>query len=203
VVSNGQWNLLEFHWKTNTSGNNGIFEFWINDILIYSRSDLNFSGNPVNYVLFPSNNVALPNIGASAYYDEDDFAFSATGKIGAYGGSADTTPDVFTFTDQTGVSPGSTNNSDSVTSAGYDNTATLVLTGDASCKYSINGAAWATADNTVTVGDNVALQNVASSSYSTPVSCTLNLGGISDTFSRTTEAAVADTSLPRLIGNKR
>ncbi|MCL5884385.1 MAG: hypothetical protein M1377_03395 [Deltaproteobacteria bacterium] len=86
-------------------------------------------------------------------------------------------PAAFSFTDQAGVALGSTGNGDNVTVTGIDNTTTLVLTGDTSCKYSINGAAWATANDNVTLNDNVALQNVASANHSTAVSCTLNLGG--------------------------
>ena len=81
-----------------------------------------------------------------------------------------------------------------------DNTTTLALTGDASCKYSINGAAWATTGDNVSLNDNVALQNVASSSYSTAVSCTLNLGGVTDTWYVTTLAAVNDPAAPRFKG---
>jgi hypothetical protein len=109
----------------------------------------------------------------------------------------DTIPAAFSFTDQTGVALGSTNNSDNVTVTAIDNQTTLVLTGDASCKYSINGGEWATADDNVTLNDNVALQNVASGSYSTAVSCTLNLGGVTDTWSRTTLAPADDPVLPR------
>ena len=115
-------------------------------------------------------------------------------------GAEDVVPSAFTFTDQTGVALGSTGNSDNATVAGIDNQATLALTGDASCKYSINGAAWATADDNVTLNDNVALQNVASGSYSTAISCTLNLGGVTDTWSRTTLAAVSDPVAPRFKG---
>ena len=130
--------------------------------------------------------------GSDSVWDRGAYEFDS--------GAADTTPAAFSFTDNTGVALGSTGNSDNVTLTGFDNTTTLVLTGDASCKYSINGAAWATADDNVTVGDNVALQNVASSSYSTAVSCTLNLGGVTDTWSRTTLAAVSDPMAPRFKG---
>lgn len=134
--------------------------------------------------------------------DKAGVSRGSTWDIGAYQyeAGADTTPSAFSFTDQTGVALGSTNNSDNVTVAGIDNTTTLALTGDASCKYSINGAAWATADDNVTLNDNVALQNVASGSYSTAISCTLNLGGVTDTWSRTTLAAVSDPVAPRFKG---
>ena len=140
----------------------------------------------------------------SAYFTTDyaGNTRSGTWDIGAYEfGASDSTPDAFSFTDQTDVALGSTNNSDNVTTAGFDNTTTLALTGDASCKYSINGAAWATANDNITVGDNVALQNVASGAYSTAVSCTLNLGGVSDTWNVTTLAAVSDPQTPRFRGS--
>lgn len=116
-------------------------------------------------------------------------------------GAGDTTPSAFSFTDQTGVALGSTNNSDNVTLAGFDNTTTLVLTGDASCKYSINGAAWATANDNINVNDNVALQNVASGSYSTAIGCTLTVGGVANTgapWTRATLAAVESPTAPRM-----
>jgi hypothetical protein len=138
---------------------------------------------------------------AYLYVVDSTGAVNADGYAITFGDTgADTTPAAFSFTDQTGVALGSTNNSDNVTITGIDNTTTLTLTGDASCKYSINGAAWATANDNVSLNDNVALQNVASSSYSTAVSCTLNLGGVTDVWSRTTLAPANDPVLPRFQG---
>jgi hypothetical protein len=86
--STGTWAPIEFHHKTNTPGqNNGIFEMWLNGVLVFSKSNINFGGGGgVNKIKFPSNNQTLQN-GGCAYYDEDDFAFSTTGRIGPYSGS--------------------------------------------------------------------------------------------------------------------
>jgi hypothetical protein len=121
--------------------------------------------------------------------------------IGAYeSGGIDSTPAAFSFTDVTGATLSTVTTSDNVTVTGIDNTTTLTLTGTG-CEYSINGAAFATADDNVTLNDNVALRVTSSASHNTAVSCVLNIGGVTDTWSVTTLAAVADPQTPRFRGS--
>jgi hypothetical protein len=89
LLHDGSWQLFEYHFKTNTSGDNGIFEFWINDVLVFSKANINYGGGGIDRILFPSNNSTLRN-GRCMYYDQDDFAFSTTGRIGPYVGAVNT-----------------------------------------------------------------------------------------------------------------
>lgn len=114
---------------------------------------------------------------------------------GIYG--PDVVPSAFSFTDNTGAALSMEYTSDNVTVAGIDNTTTLSLTG-AGCEYSINGAAFATADDNVALNDNVALRVTSSGSYSTAKNCVLNLGGVTDTWYVTTLDAVNDPVAPRM-----
>lgn len=210
--ADGTWRMFEFHFKKPASGATGVFQAWVDGVNYVNKTDMDW-GTDTGWteIHFPSNHNQWQLSGCNPH-DVDDIAVAlptyagfvqdAQGRnmIGGLDAGPDTTPNAFSFTDQTGVALGSTNNSDNVTTAGFDNTTTLVLTGDASCKYSINGAAWATANDNITVGDNVALQNVASGAYSTAISCTLNLGGVTDTWSRTTLAATAAAVPQRFRG---
>ncbi|MFZ3043879.1 MAG: hypothetical protein WA058_02095 [Minisyncoccia bacterium] len=195
--SDGSWHYYEVHLKPDTNGVDGIAEMWVDNVLRNRHTGIGVGANKSTVWL--SWFINQSTIGTGGWVDVDDIAISTNGYIGPLG-SSDTTPSAFSFADQTGVALGSTNNSDNQAVTGIDNETTLALTGDASCKYSINGAAWATADDNVALNDNVALQNVASGSYSTAISCTLNLGGVTDVFSRTTLAASAAAVPQRFRG---
>lgn len=129
--------------------------------------------------------------------------------LGAYEyGGVDYTPAAFSFTDNTGVALVVTVYSTSVQVLAIDNGCSITLTGDASCRYQLNGAGdWLASGDNVVLNDNVALRATSSGSYSTAVSCTLNLGGVSDTWNVTTLAAIVDPAAPRnrgsFRGNKR
>jgi hypothetical protein len=57
------------------------------------------------------------------------------------------------------------------------------------CQYAINGSAWAGDAGMVNNGDTVQVRQIASGSYSTQTSLTLDIGGVTDTFSIWTGAA--------------
>src|SRR5688572_586902 len=100
-------------------------------------------------------------------------------------GGADTTPDAFSFTDQTGVGIVSTCTSNTITVAGIDAAATITITGG---EYSINGGAWTSSAGSVNNGDTVQVRHTSSAAYSTATNTALTIGGVSDTFTSTTEA---------------
>ena len=95
----------------------------------------------------------------------------------------DTAPDQFTFTDQTNVPVSSVITSDEITISGMNGAAVISIIGGA---YSINGGAYRSTSSIVHDGDKVTVQLTSSGSYSTKTDTTLNIGGVSDTFSVTT-----------------
>ncbi|MCG7931957.1 MAG: cadherin repeat domain-containing protein [Candidatus Thiodiazotropha lotti] len=101
---------------------------------------------------------------------------------------ADTTPDQFTFTDQTDVETDTLLTSNSITVLGVDVGENINLT-ITNGEYSINSGAWGTAATTVQLNDQIRVRNTSSSNYATSVNTTLNLNGVSDIFTLTTRAA--------------
>ena len=96
----------------------------------------------------------------------------------------DTTPNSFVFSDVTGAELNASH-SDSITVSGID-TATAISISDG--EYRIGSGAWMTAASTVNNGDVVSVRRNAASSYSSTVSATLTIGGVSDVFNITTKA---------------
>jgi hypothetical protein len=103
----------------------------------------------------------------------------------------DTTPDLFTFTDQTGIGLSQTVTSNSITVSGISCAAPISITGGT---YSINGGAYTNAAGAVNIGNTVTVRQTSSGSYSTTTNTTLTIGSVSDTFSVTTQAAPCDTT---------
>ena len=101
--------------------------------------------------------------------------------------AADTAPDAFAFTDQTGVTAGTAVTSNAITVAGINTAANISVTGG---DYSIgcNGTFTSTA-GTIQSGQTVCVRNTASTAASTAVNTTLTIGGVTDTFTSTTAAA--------------
>lgn len=98
----------------------------------------------------------------------------------------DTTPDQFTFTDQTNVAINTVITSNSFTVTGINNDTAISVTGGS---YNINGGAYQTTPSTVAGGEIITVRHTSSSSYSTATNTTLTIGGVSDTFTSTTEIA--------------
>jgi hypothetical protein len=112
--------------------------------------------------------------------------------------ATDTTPAAFAFTDQTGVAPGSVITSDSITVTGIDfptDVSITACTGPGPCEYEINGSGtWLTDPTTVMNNNTVAVRQTASGSYGTATDLTLDIGGVSDTFTVTTLNAYSVTA---------
>jgi N-acetylneuraminic acid mutarotase len=100
----------------------------------------------------------------------------------------DTTPDQFAFTNKTNVSLNATITSNSITVSGINSAAGISITGGS---YSVNGGSYTSTGGTVNNGDTVKVQLTSSGSYSTTTNATLTIGGVSDTFSVTTQVAPA------------
>ncbi len=113
---------------------------------------------------------------------------------------ADTTPDAFSFTDNTDVAPSTVIYSDSITVTGIDDNTSITSSGTG-CFYQVNGAgSWlTTGGDNVYLNDTIALKTTSLPSASSPqqTSCTLTLGGsVSDTWYVTT---IAVPNIPNLI----
>jgi len=105
--------------------------------------------------------------------------------------NTDTTPNAFTFVDQTGVAVSTAIESAAITVAGINSPATISVTGG---EYNKNDGAYTAASGTVSNGDSVKVKVTSSASNSTAVSAILTIGGVSDTFTVTTTAAASDTT---------
>ena len=99
---------------------------------------------------------------------------------------ADTTPDAFIFLDVANVPSGSTQIANAIVVAGINNAAPINVSGG---EYSISGGAFTAVAGTITAGASVRVRHIAATGFATAVNTTLVIGGISDTFSSTTEAA--------------
>jgi|MudIll2142460700_1097286.scaffolds.fasta_scaffold50600_1 hypothetical protein len=102
------------------------------------------------------------------------------------GDVVDTTPDQFTFTDQTGVTVNTVITSNTITVSGLNAATPISILGGT---YAINGGSYTSANGTVSNGSTVRVQQTSSGNYSTTTDTTLTIGGVSDIFSVTTEAA--------------
>jgi hypothetical protein len=139
------------------------------------------------------------NPGEQSIYSGDPSVYSNHAPIwftlGAGGVPADTTPDAFTFTDQTGVALSALLESNVITVAGIDAPVSVAISG-AGGEYAVstdsgaNWSAWSTSvPATISVGNQIKVRHTSSSSVSTQVDTVLTIGGVSDTFSTTTAAS--------------
>ena len=107
--------------------------------------------------------------------------------------AADTTPDAFAFTDQTDVALSTLTTSNSITIGGINTTTPVSVSGTGSPQISIAGGAWATSGN-ITNGQTLAVRLTSSAAYATALTATVNVGGVTDVWSVTTEANVVPGS---------
>jgi hypothetical protein len=99
---------------------------------------------------------------------------------------SDTTPNAFSFADQTDVQPSTTITSGAITVSGTNAAAAITVTGGT---YDINASGSFTSDaGTVNNGDTVRARHTSSGSNSTATNTAVTIGGVSDTFTSTTVA---------------
>lgn len=105
---------------------------------------------------------------------------------------SDTTPDQFSFTDQAGVSTSSEITSAPITVSGIDAAAAITVTGGT---YDINGSGtFVSTEGTVSNGDTVRARHTSSASYLTATNTVVTIGGVSDTFTSTTQGDPAQAA---------
>ena len=107
--------------------------------------------------------------------------------------TADSTPNAFIFTDQTGVALSSVFNSNAVTVSGINVATAISISGG---EYAINGGTYNSANSTVNNGDSVIVRLSSAATYNTTTNATLSIGGVSDVFSVTTQNTPAVDSTP-------
>jgi len=97
-----------------------------------------------------------------------------------------TTPDAFSFTDQTDIEPSTLTESDAITVTGIEADAAISITGG---EYEINDSGtWLTEAGTVSLNDTVKVRQTSSSGYETETTATLTIDSVSDDFSLITRA---------------
>ena len=133
------------------------------------------------------NTVKVRKVSSSAYSTTKSATLTIGGVSDTFSVTtmaADTTPDAFHFTDQTGVALSTLTTSSAITVAGINTAADISIVGGT---YAINGGGYTSASGTVNAGNTVTVQQTSSASYSTTTDAILTIGGVSDTFSVTTE----------------
>lgn len=100
-------------------------------------------------------------------------------------GAGDGTPDQFTFTDQSGVALSSTITSAAVTITGIDTTVSFSATGGT---IDVNSDGNFQTSRDVVNGDTIRARHTSSASYVTATNTVVTGGGVSDTFTSTTQA---------------
>lgn len=111
--------------------------------------------------------------------------------VGDGGQPTDTTPAAFTFTDVTAATLSTVYTSNTITVSGINDQALVEITGG---PYSKNGGAYVSTPGYANSGDTFAVRVTSSGTNSTGASATLTIGGVSDTYTVTTVAAVGGGS---------
>lgn len=133
--------------------------------------------------------VKVQVLSSKAYSTTTSATLTIGGVEGTFGVTtlafvADTTPDAFSFSPQSGVEPGTTVTSNAITVSGINAPAPVSVIGGL---YSVNNGAFVATDGDVNVGDSLQVRLIAPPDYSTTMQATLTIGGVSGVFSVTTQ----------------
>ena len=151
-------------------------------------ADTSARGHQVNLAVAPAVNTITISVTAQTGAQKD-YTVAVTR-------ARSTTPASFSFTDATGAEPGTEVTSDAITLVVEDTTAAIPISVTSGGALVVDGAAFS--GNTVTHGQTVAVKVTASSEFSTEVSATVTIGGVSDEFSVTTRAGRVNANLSAL-----
>jgi hypothetical protein len=108
-----------------------------------------------------------------------------SGSSSGSGSAPDTTPNGFSFTQQADTGLSAVVISNEITIAGITAAAAVSITGG---EYSIDGGAFTASAGTVTNNQRIRIRVSSSAQFSSPVSATLTVGGVSGAFTATTQA---------------
>ncbi len=103
--------------------------------------------------------------------------------------AAGTTPESFTFMDVTGANISTDYISNPISVSDLDSATTISISGDGT--YRINSGSWVSTAGTVDDNDLVEVKLTSSNSYSSVVSTTLTIGGVTDNFDVSTKSAIS------------
>jgi len=192
--------------KTTASGNTG----WI-------KASLSWTVDPSSVLCIDSNgnvaacenltdstiasgitvSTATPTNPGEAYLNDTTHVLTIASSTGltAFTGSFtawDTTPDAFSFTDQTDVDLSTAITSEAITVAGINKPVAISVSGGT---YDINASGLFTSSlGTVSVGNTVRARHTSSDTGSTAVDTVVTIGGVSDTFTSTTASSILTDS---------
>ncbi len=110
--------------------------------------------------------------------------------MGGGGMMSDTTPNAFTFTDQTNVALNTVITSNTITVGGINASTSISITGGS---FSVNGGTYRTSSTTLSNGATVSVRVTSATTNSIKKDAVLTIGGVKDTFSVTTLAAGGST----------
>lgn len=157
-------------------------------IVAYNIADLPNPGLTETYTLNLSNNNALPNVGTSNTYRLEVWngqQLLSGPQFTITRSAADTTPDAFELGGPLeNVGTNTDVFSNIITVLGINAPASISVGGTGSPAYYINGVL--SSSSTVVNGNQVQLRVTSSGSSSTAVTGTLNIGGVTDSFTVTT-----------------
>lgn len=189
------------------AGQYNTYAQWRAKVPGYDANSVNAAGSAglnADYTLQASSLAIDNGMDLSAYFTTDYAGNTrSTFDIGAYEyNGVDATPSPFSFTDVTGALQSTVTTTDPcMTVAGIDagQTPAISISG-AGCTYNIDAGAYTSDAGTVGLDNVVCLRGTSSASYSTTYpSCTLTIGGVSDSgapWTVTTEAAIEDIVPP-------
>ena len=146
---------------------------------------------------FTISTTANGNYSAGVTYTGDKSNFytaSITGTVSGY--VVDTTPGQFTFADVAGAAPNSTHVSRvQITGINTPTTASggggLFVVQNSAIAPQLNSSAYTTANKTVTNGQYIFVKATASANSATSVNTTINVGGVTDTFTVATPGSTS------------
>lgn len=102
--------------------------------------------------------------------------------------AADVVPFAFSFPSVTNAEPSTPYVSEPIVASGISGQTVVTVTGG---EYSVNGQPFGSSTGTVNAGDSVVVRVTSAASFSANASATLNIGGVSGTFTVTTRSATS------------
>lgn len=170
---------------------------------VASGATVSFSAGELEKLIVFASPAASLSGNKSAVLSISNFAYNGTPDATIAGGrttctvnvtnindAPDTTPTAFdgTFTSKTDQPVGSYVQATETLTVSGINAATAISIANNGGQYRINGGAWTSGSGNVYNGDRVDVRMVSSASFSTALSTTLTIGGVTGTFSVTTVA---------------
>jgi hypothetical protein len=127
----------------------------------------------------PGSAIPVGTLAVVAEFDGDQNFLKSRSEESVFTNGPDTSPDDFSFPDASNAPLGTPITSSSATITGINTAATIMVTGGS---YSINNAPFTAASGTISVGQTLRLQHVASCTPGTAVTTSVTVGDVTRTF---------------------